>query len=78
MRCVFCKVGETHPQQVTVERYHEAGELVALIENVPAEVCGRCGEEYYGAADWANVERLFAEGEPPARISRIPVYTLKA
>ena len=78
MRCVFCKVGETRPQRVTVEKYNEAGELVALIQNCPAEVCRHCGEEYYQAADWANVERLLAEGEPPAMMARIPVYALSA
>jgi len=46
MRCVFCKVGETRRNWVTVEKYNEHGELVALIRNVPAEVCGYCGEEY--------------------------------
>ena len=78
MRCVFCRVGETRPQRVTVEKYNEAGELVALIQNFPAEVCGYCGEEYYRAEDWANVEQLFAEGTPPARMSRVPVYALSA
>ena len=78
MRCVFCKVGETRPQQVTVEKYDEGGDLVALIQNFPAEVCAHCGEEYYQAADWANVEQLLAEGKPPARIAHIPVYALGA
>ena len=78
MRCVCCKIGETRPLRVTVEKYSDAGELVALIQNVPAEVCEHCGEEYYQAGDWANVERLIAEGEAPTRITRIPVYALKA
>lgn len=78
MKCVFCKIGETHPQRVTVEKYDEAGEVVALIRNFPAEVCAYCGEEYYQAADWAKLEHLLAEGEPPARTTRIPVYALGA
>jgi len=78
MKCVFCKVGETHPQRVTVEKYNEAGELVALIQSFPAEVCEYCGEEYYHAEDWRKVERLLAEGEPPAKVTQIPVYALHA
>jgi len=78
MKCVFCKVGGTHPQRVTVEKYNEAGELVALVQNFPAEVCNYCGEEYYAVADWAVVERLMVEGAPLARVTQIPVYALRA
>lgn len=76
MKCVFCKVGETHPQRVTAEKYNETGELVALIENFPADVCGYCGEAYYQAADWARVEQLLAEGEPPTTVIQVPKYAL--
>ena len=78
MQCVFCKIGKTHPQRVTAERYNTAGELVALVQNFPAEVCERCGEEYYQAADWVRVEQLMAEGASPVRITQIPVYALSA
>jgi hypothetical protein len=49
-----------------------------LVQNFPAEVCNYCGEEYYAAADWAVVERLMVEGAPPARVTQIPVYALRA
>jgi len=78
MKCVFCKVGETQPQRVTVEKYNTAGDLVALVQNFPAEVCNYCGEEYYQAEDWARVERFVTEGAPPARVTRVPVYALSA
>jgi YgiT-type zinc finger domain-containing protein len=76
MRCVFCKVGETRPQRVTAEKYNEAGALVALIANFPADVCTYCGEEYYQAEDWAKVEQLLAEGKPPIAVAQIPTYAL--
>jgi YgiT-type zinc finger domain-containing protein len=78
MKCVFCKVGETQLQRVTAEKYNAAGELVALVQNFPAEVCNYCGEEYYRAEDWAMVERFVAEGTPPARVTHVPVYALRA
>jgi len=78
MKCVFCKVGETHPQRVTAEKYNEAGEVVALIENFPADVCAYCSEEYYQAADWAKVEQLLEEGQHPVTIVKIPRYALSA
>jgi YgiT-type zinc finger domain-containing protein len=76
MKCVFCKIGETRAQRVTVEKYSETGELVALVRNFPAEVCDRCGEEYYQKGDWEKVEQLLAEDAPPATTLRIPVYAL--
>ena len=75
MKCVFCKVGETHPQRVTVEKYNAEGELVALVQHFPAEVCAYCGEEYYQATDWAKVEQMMAEGMPPTTVTQVPVYT---
>jgi hypothetical protein len=45
---------------------------VALIQDFPAEVCEYCGEEYYHADDWAKVEQLLAEGEPPAKVTIFP------
>ena len=78
MKCVFCKVGETRPQRVTAEKYNAAGELVALIENFPADVCAYCGEEYYQAADWAKVDQLLADGKCPVTMAHIPKYALSA
>jgi YgiT-type zinc finger domain-containing protein len=78
MKCVFCKIGETRPQRVTAEKYNEAGELVALIENFPADVCAYCGAEYYQAADWAKVDQLLADAKCPVTMAHIPKYALSA
>ncbi len=75
MRCVFCKIGGTRPRRVAVTSYNEAADVVALVHNLPAEVCDYCGEEYYQATDWEKVEELLAK-EPPVRITPILVYTL--
>jgi YgiT-type zinc finger domain-containing protein len=72
MMCVFCMVGETRPQGVIVGKYNQGGDLVALIQHFPAEVCAYCGEEYYHADDWAKVERLLTEGEPPTKMTLFP------
>jgi hypothetical protein len=39
VKCVFCMVGETRPQQVTVEKYNEDGEMVTLLQNFRAHMC---------------------------------------
>ncbi len=47
MKCVVCKRGETRPGRTTVTLERGGGALV--IRNVPAEVCGNCGEAYVTA-----------------------------
>ncbi|HXG18380.1 MAG TPA: type II toxin-antitoxin system MqsA family antitoxin [Methylomirabilota bacterium] len=74
MKCLFCKEGETQPQRVTVERHNQAGEPIAVIHNFPAEVCPVCGEEYYAAEDWQEIEHVLTR--PPLRIAQVPVYEL--
>lgn len=74
MKCLFCKEGETRLQHVTVERHNQAGEPIAVIHNFPAEVCAVCGEEYYTAEDWQEIDRLLTH--TPLRIAHVPVYEL--
>lgn len=74
MKCVFCKQGETYPQQVTIERHNQQGEPIAVIHNFPAEVCEVCGKEYYTAEDWQRAERRLAQS--PVRVAEVPVYEL--
>ena len=44
MKCVICKVGETHNgfANVTLEREKS----IIIIKQVPAEICNNCGEYY--------------------------------
>ena len=44
MKCVVCKLGETHPGRtaVTLER----GAATLVFKAVPADVCANCGEAY--------------------------------
>lgn len=48
MRCVVCKLGETHPGQTTVTLEREGAALV--VRSVPAQLCENCGEAYVEAA----------------------------
>lgn len=58
MTCVICKVGETRPGRTT--DFFERGGAVVVIKDVPAELCGNCGEDY---ADEATTDRLFKMAE---------------
>ena len=44
MNCVICKTGETRPGTVTVTL--QRGETTVVIKDVPADICGDCGEYY--------------------------------
>ncbi|HYW76858.1 MAG TPA: type II toxin-antitoxin system MqsA family antitoxin [Gammaproteobacteria bacterium] len=44
MKCVICKTGDVADGKTTVTL--ERGETTVVIKNVPARVCGQCGEYY--------------------------------
>ena len=58
MRCALCKTGETRAGKVTVTL--ERGKTVVVVRDVPAAVCGNCGE-YYLDEDVAK--RVYARAE---------------
>ena len=58
MKCVICRHGETAPGAATVTLTREDTTLV--VKDVPAQVCGNCGEEY---VDSEITERLLEAAE---------------
>jgi YgiT-type zinc finger domain-containing protein len=58
MKCVICKTGETRPGRVTVTL--QRGETTVLVKDVPAEVCGNCGEYYL---DETAARKVYAQAE---------------
>lgn len=58
MTCVLCKNGETRPGIVTVTL--ERGKTVVVVRDVPAEVCGNCGEYYL---DSSVAQRVYLRAE---------------
>jgi YgiT-type zinc finger domain-containing protein len=44
MKCIICRHGETSQGLVTVPL--QRGDSTIIFKNVPAEVCGNCGEYY--------------------------------
>jgi YgiT-type zinc finger domain-containing protein len=44
MKCVICREGQTAPGQATVTL--QRGDSTIIFKNVPAQVCGNCGEYY--------------------------------
>jgi len=44
MKCLICKHGETAAGKVTVTA--QRGSCTIVVKEVPAQVCGNCGEHY--------------------------------
>jgi YgiT-type zinc finger domain-containing protein len=53
MSCTLCKHGETQPGFVTVTL--QRGDTTVIMKQVPAEVCGNCGEYYLSSDVTAQV-----------------------
>jgi len=59
MKCAFCKEGHLEPKRTTITL--QRGDTTVILKNVPAEVCGNCGEPYLSEENTAKVLEL-AEG----------------
>ena len=58
MKCVICKHGETAAGTATVTL--ERGGSTIVFKQVPAQVCGNCGEQY---VDEAVTRRLLEQAQ---------------
>jgi YgiT-type zinc finger domain-containing protein len=58
MKCTICRSGELEAGTTTVVL--ERGRTVVIIRDVPAEVCGNCGEYWL---DEPTTERVLAHAE---------------
>lgn len=59
MKCAICKTGELADGRTTVTL--QRGETTVVIKNVPAQVCGQCGE-YYLSEEMTGKVMAMAEG----------------
>jgi len=69
-KCYFCK-GKVTEQKINVD--FRWGEELLVIENVPAEVCQQCGEKYFEAEVYKQMERLAKSKAKPLRHLSIDV-----
>ncbi len=73
--CYLCGGGLT-PQ--TVKKIQTwKGELVGVIENVPALVCNQCGERYYEGIVLEKIDSLLQHNIEPVKQLSIPSYVFK-
>lgn len=71
-KCSVCK-GETETQTIAYSQWIE-GKLV-VVENVLADVCRSCGEEYF-SPDTVNKIQDAVASRKSSKIMEVPVYSL--
>lgn len=71
-RCEFCE-GEMKQQRI-LARFRYRGQTI-YVENVPAWVCDKCGEEYFDAPVYKSLEEISRQRE---RIQRVISFPLAA
>ena len=71
MKCVFCG-GNLKKKKVTFS--YEENEKYLLVENVPAEVCFKCGEKIYPPEVTKELFKFASEEIPPVRVKKVPVF----
>ena len=73
--CYFCK-GKTEIKKVDVD--FRWGNKLFIVENVPVEICGQCGERYYSAEVSKKLDELVkTQREPkkqPSKVIEVPVF----
>lgn len=74
MKCVMCR-GNRIEQRLIRYVQDDDGRIV-IIENVPAEVCAQCGEEYIQSDIAKKIQQLVWERPASRRSKKVPVYDL--
>ena len=70
-RCPRC--GSWMDEGLTAYTDNVDGQLI-LIERVPAEICGQCGETVFTETVAAALQRLVLVRPPGARTTAVPTY----
>jgi YgiT-type zinc finger domain-containing protein len=69
--CIYC--GGSVREQTIKKTNFWGEELTAIIDNVPAGVCGQCGEKYYKVKVLKTIEKLLRERSAIVSRVQIPV-----
>ncbi len=69
-KCEFCE-GEMKQQRI-LARFRYKGQTI-YVENVPAWVCNKCGEEYFDASVYKRLEEIARQRERIQRAISFPL-----
>ena len=69
-RCEFCE-GEMKQRRILARFRYRGGTI--YVENVPAWVCDKCGEEYFDALVYKSLEGIARQRERIQRVISFPL-----
>jgi len=75
MSCDSC--GETCEAKVITLALPRAASGLAVIRNVPAEVCRRCGETRFSLHTTNRLMAVVRSNTPPDEVVVVPIYDLE-
>jgi HTH-type transcriptional regulator / antitoxin MqsA len=76
MICIVCGCEEFRPERVT-DTFH-CDDRVYIVENIPADVCSRCGEPVFEARVADQVRQLINGPHQPTRVIKAEVLSYRA
>lgn len=71
MKCIFC--GGKLEKRIVTFYYEEDGKYL-LVENVPAEICMKCGEKIYSPQVTDELLKFAMDKFKPVKSIKIPVF----
>jgi YgiT-type zinc finger domain-containing protein len=71
-KCDVC--GNTVFHQEDVDEFFRIGKDAILVEQVPAQVCARCGEASFSRETVERVRRIVQEHSQPARRFEVEAF----
>ena len=72
-QCPLCG-GRLVEKRITHPQLYQGS--IVILENVPAEVCGQCGEVLLRPGVLERLQELTWSEQAPERIAQVPVYDL--
>jgi len=78
LSCTSCGSSDVHFGRARSAFWHD--ERLVVVEDVPAIVCGACGEQFYDDATVVALDLLRGEGFPAEKARgelRVPVFSLQ-
>lgn len=71
-QCHAC--GSTQCHQELVTEIFQINSKPVLVENIPAQVCDRCGETIFSRETTEKIRQLLQEPHSPARSIQVEVF----
>ncbi|MGH9849190.1 MAG: YgiT-type zinc finger protein [Blastocatellia bacterium] len=73
--CEYCNAPLPESEKLVTVYRHRHGQHF-IFERVPARVCQRCGERYFGARVAREMDRLMKEPKSLSSLASVPVISM--